>query len=677
MTKLLAGNKLSHPNFLFCKRVSFVLALGILALLFTWHVVSWSEQHGKLAMPPDYDDSHSLVEGAVRLLNFQNCGLGAAWDEYRLRNPHSFLHYYWTAALFAVFGFHEEVPYWANAAFVLGILGSFLSMLPRELPKLWKLVWAAAFLAVPVCFHVVFDFRSEVTMAALLFMGCACALEWIWGRTHSTAWFFATALCFALALAMKPVMFPYQLGMLGLCSMVYLSNKCLLIGQGDDLRGRTSALLYFRLLNGIARLVALWVLVLLPSIFHFWIYQADIFSYILGVAFESDFYKLGEQQGAQWSFHWLGYSGVWHLGKLSWLFAMLLLMGLLAGIVPSWQGLRLGARWNALAFITLGAFGGIAINSVHQPWFGMTFQLLLTASALSFVAHLFKNENLAAILSVIVVGGLGASWLYDLHNRFYVALLVASLLPLAWAFSSLGQPIYARGIAAAGAILVMAYGLTLSGFIFQVVLLVCSLAVASFAMRWKMGKAVPFVCTGVIAMLIWEIIQRAPYHNYVARTMTEEGAVGLEWRRSGSEKVFQVLDQNWDQSFAPIIWCASYGWVDGNTISWEAARNGRPWKIYNLATIFGAQRKTSLGLELPEYADYILVPSPGITGEIVTPYGVSDWNSIARACGNWELIGEVKAPKGTVSVYRNQVPVKDRSFSSATEWIKFSREGEK
>ncbi len=300
----------------------------------------------------------------------------------------------------------------------------------------------------------------------------------------------------------------------------------------------------------------------------------------------------------------------------------------------------------------------------------MTFQLLLTASAFSFVAHLFKNENFAAIFSVIVVGGLGAYWLYDLHNRVYLAVLVASLLPLAWAFSSKGQPIYARGIAAAGAILVMAYGLTLSGFIFQVVLLVCALALVSFARRWEMGRAIPFVCTGVLAMLVWGKIQRAPYHDYVARTMMEGGAAGLDWRRSGPEKVFQVLDQNWDQSFAPIIWCASYGWVDGNTISWEAAKGGRAWKVYNMGTIFGSQKNASSVVELPEYADYIVVPSPGITGEIVTPYGISDWNSIVRARGIWDLLGEVKAPKGNVSVYRNQVSLERRNFSSATEWIK-------
>jgi len=176
----------------------------------------------------------------------------------------------------------------------------------------------------------------------------------------------------------------------------------------------------------------------------------------------------------------------------------------------------------------------------------------------------------------------------------------------------------------------------------------------------------------MLAFLIWGKMELAPYHNYVARTIQEAGEEGLDWRRTGPSRVLEVLVPDWKESRSPVIWCANYGWVDGNTISWEAVKKGLSWKVYNLGTIYG--RKQSHGLELPEYADYIVVPSPGITGEIVTPYGITDWNSIVRARGNWELQGEINAPKGAVSVYRNQVPVEQRDFSNATEWITLSAE---
>jgi hypothetical protein len=35
----------------------------------------------------------------------------------------------------------------------------------------------------------------------------------------------------------------------------------------------------------------------------------------------------------------------------------------------------------------------------------------------------------------------------------------------------------------------------------------------------------------------------------------------------------------------------------------------------------------------------VVVPSPGITGEIVTPYGISDWNSIVRLKNRLEGAG--------------------------------------
>jgi hypothetical protein len=466
---------------------------------------------------------------------------------------------------------------------------------------------------------------------------------------------------------MKPVMFPYQLGMLGLCSMVYLASGCF-VDKGQALSSQPPDSLGPKLVKASLWLFALWTIVLLPSLPHFWIYRADIFGYILGVAFESDFYKLNEQQGAQWSFHWLGYSGVWHLGKLNLFFAGVLALGLVLAVVPQLRKFIPGPRWASLAFLTLGAFGGIAINAVHQPWFGMTFQLLLVASTLALLASLFQNQKFGMPIAALCVASLGVWWLYDFHNRIYFAVLAFAIAGAGGLWSINPSSRWFRYIGLAILALVICYGLTLKGFIFQVVLAVCAGLLLGGVFRFSLRQIVAFSCTGMLALLIWGKMELAPYHNYVARTIQEAAAEGLDWRRTGPSRVLEVLAVDWKESHSPVIWCANYGWVDGNTISWEAVKKGLAWKVYNMGTIYG--RSQTAGFELPDYADFIVVPSPGITGEIVTPYGIQDWNSIVSDRGNWELLAEVKAPKGSVSIYWNTTAKEKRDFSSATEWIR-------
>lgn len=196
-----------------------IAQIAILSFCFTALVVNYSLNSGKLAFPPWYDDSHSMVEGALRFMTFQQEGAGAAWMEYIARPPHSFLHYYWTSALFGVFGLHDSVVYWGNVVFVFLALLAMASLLGRI--GVGRMLYLVAFLCIPVVFNVIYDFRSECALAPILF--CASSLMVLAVLNPEKIWRFAilSGLLFALGFGIKPAMFPYTFGMMGAASLVW------------------------------------------------------------------------------------------------------------------------------------------------------------------------------------------------------------------------------------------------------------------------------------------------------------------------------------------------------------------------------------------------------------------------------------------------------------------------
>lgn len=596
------------------------VACVIIAVIFTGFAVSWSSHYGKLSVPPDYDDSHSMVEGAIRLLNFQADGYQAAWDEYRFRNAHSFLHYYWPALLYWIFGIHQSVVYWANGLFLLGVILAFGSMLPRINP-FWKIVWIGAFLGLPVCFHLIHDFRSEITMSALIFMGCAAAVSWAWETDRKGLNFSITALCFALALGMKPVMFPYTLGMLGLCSIVYLAG-CVFAWpalfqkqDGTDCSAmKTDGGKIRMMTQSLAWVMALWFLVALPNIVHFYIYSRFIIGYIQRVAFGSDFYKLTDAQGARWAFHWLGYSGVWHLSVLNVFFVWIMGIGGICCVIPQLRQYAPDRKWLSLMFLTLGSFLGIAINSVHQPFFGMTFQLLLAASAITCVAHVFNR-----------------------HIPFWIPIVFVLLFGFLYVNPALNRPLALPSL-----------------------VIVLMFTASSYFLHLHKAQWIPFIFSGLVAMLCWQTTEIAPYHNYVQRTIAEAGESGLEWRRQGPFRVFEIIEKSLNDtagSSNPIIWCANYGWVDGRTIAWEAVKRGKRWMVFTELEL-----PKPLKTPFPPYADYFVIADSGVTGSIQTPYSsaiTTNFSKMLDENKNMTLVGEIKDPKGNIiRIIKNNDPGK-------------------
>jgi hypothetical protein len=537
-----------------------LIALAIISFLFTWWVISWSQAHGKLSVIPDYDDSHSLVEGALRLQTLHAAGFWGLISDYLTNCPHSFLHYYYTSLLFAVFGVQQSAPYWCNIILLFGVLVTFYRRLP-EIPVLQKFLMAGIFLGIPVCFHLVHDFRSEVTMAGLLFIACGLMIEVSWSLSKWSWKLFLATVLFLLAFAIKPAMFPYTGGVLGLCTMLAFVGGFLLQKP----------------LAQVSReMMLLWICSPSLLVVHLLFHREEVLNYINQVAFRSDFWKL--HGTPVWCFHWIGGSGLWQLSAMKTVFMVLMIavpclavFGLLRPFSPD-------TRWYSLVFLTLGTFAGVAINQVNNFFFGMTFQLLLATTALAAMSYLYGNRKLWVIQIVMTLG----FSLYWYNFSFYN---YTDWYPL----------LFSRRF------------LFVSGLIGVFTFL------ASWFFRIPSAQLPGLLASAIFLNITWSVTQIAPFNNYNVRTVEEAGQDGLIWRREGPSIVLSKLAPYWHKNHPPVVWVSSCGWVDARTLSWEAILQGKPWRFYGPYELPHEPRIP------PPQADLVIVPSPSVPGRIILP----------------------------------------------------------
>lgn len=526
-----------------------LIALAFISFVFTWWVISWSQAHGKLSVPPDYDDSHSLVEGALRLQILGAEGPGGMIKDYLTNCPHSFLHYYYTSLLFSIFGVHQAVPYWCNFILLFGVLVTFYLRLP-EIPVLQKFLMAGSFLGIPVCFHLVHDFRSEVTLAGILFIACGLMIEVSWSLAKWSWQLFLSAFLFLLAFAVKPVMFPYTAGVMGLCTLLAI----------------VAALRLQKPLVQVFREIA-FLSLFSPSLLlvHLAIHRKEVLTYIHSVAFSSDLWKL--HGTPVWCFHWIGGSGLWQLSAMKTVFMLLMLGVLFLSLFGLLRPFSPDARWYSLVFLTLGSFAGVAINQVNNFFFGMTFQFLLATTALSALSYLYANRQLLW-MQIIMTLGFTLYWHPVLFSLRFV----------------------------------MTSGL------------ICAAVILASRISKSPASQLPGLLVSAIFMNItWCVTQIAPFNNYPARTVSEAGVDGLEWRREGPREVFKLLKHYWSKDHQPAVWVSSFGWVDARTLSWQSILEGKPWRFYNSYELPHEHH-----LPPPE-AELVIVPGPSIPGRIILP----------------------------------------------------------
>ncbi len=347
----------------------------IITLLHTGLVLGWSMHQGRLALPVYFDDNHSMVDGARRLEILQTEGISSFFKDYQSHPPHAPGHALLAAGSFCLFGLQEWAPYLTNALFfalILFALHLALGTTDWRLQAIGILLLAAP----PLAGISILEFRSEINVAVLGALGILLFIRW--SGTRQPRFLIASSLCFALCLLIKPAVFPYTLGLMGLC---VLFHSRLLFTRG---KGRVSSL------SWCGNIIIFLSITLIPPLPHYLLDWGHITAYIANIAFsKGSIWLRNDDFLTGILFHVNGYPGHIMLGRF-------LLPSLLLILAALYLRLVLPIKWPSdlpllpLLFFSAGAYLGVAVNPMNQNYFGMTFHWLLLITAVASLCGILR-----------------------------------------------------------------------------------------------------------------------------------------------------------------------------------------------------------------------------------------------------------------------------------------------
>ena len=127
-------------------------------------------------------------------------------------------------------------------------------------------------------------------------------------------------------------------------------------------------------------------------------------------------------------------------------------------------------------------------------------------------------------------------------------------------------------------------------------------------------------------------------HNELYLNLVKKGAIG---EKKGPQAIYEIIRPFWVSGKSPVVWFSDYGWVDANTVGWESAKNGRPWKMFNSAEI---KIDTNAGNSLSDAASIIIITKSESMGKIKTPHTKNIANDVLN--DNFLTLETIKHPSG-------------------------------
>ena len=371
-----------------------VFSLIALAVAFTLGAVQYSQRHGRLLLPPAFDDVGYLLDGATRLEIFHDSGAAALVRSFFAdpsHSPYSVLEAFFS---FFLFGFRDWAPYAGNAGLVLVFL-VFAHRLARGMRAWHKACLGLILLSFPLVAHAVLDCRPDMAAAVLMTGGMFTLL----GRPARGVSFvgapatqkLAAGALFGLAILAKPSVFPAHLAVLANALLAAAVRDWLDPAARKGWRGQGTR-------PALADLARTWGVVFLPVVViagpYFVVGGRSISAYIWGNTFgaDSDVWKARLDIPGQLSYYVTGPAAEEMLGGHRSILFVVLLIG--AGFYAARRQRRNMLRAAAFAWVVAIGYAVCTINQMKHQFLGLTFQVPMVFLALFALRNMVLSQKL-------------------------------------------------------------------------------------------------------------------------------------------------------------------------------------------------------------------------------------------------------------------------------------------
>jgi hypothetical protein len=354
----------SEPIQATSKRGWIVLAVLVLLLtvFLTGFVIHFSNRYGRLAFPPQYNDSNYLTDGLQRVDLFMRTSLREVYRKYRDHPPHSPISTLLAATGFIVFGISESSPYIMNALLLAGYFGLVLFVL-RSAALSGKICGLLLAASSPIAFCTVHEFEPDYATALLIFWALAIFVYHLQENPAARWPLWTSGALFGVALITKVPFFPFTLLMIAFACCLQIHHNWRVRRSGI---GSGTPILKLR------RFLLPAVLIPLP---HYRYGGRKAVQYILENAGEqSQNWRFGSISERA-LFYWVGDSANLYLGPMKWgLFAGIFL-GLVAVIFSRRTILRTQLLYQGV--VALVIYGLLLLLHLKSTAFGFPFELSL------------------------------------------------------------------------------------------------------------------------------------------------------------------------------------------------------------------------------------------------------------------------------------------------------------